>query len=562
MADDVSRRRKCAVRVLVLLCALNVSVLVLDLIKILHGTPVSYCADEKDVKHCDLEKHFKYGSIGSDNLKAGLPYWLFKVLPTVVPPGEVMPTVKGRGYEAFGLIVERDRNGNLLMDRPLGFSRRRIGIRMNRLGVDWGVDVVGINCALCHASALRRPGQSERHEVIAGMPGQTVDVEKFFVYLFKAAKHKNFESDTLLRAIAENRRKELGDPHLSMGLIQRTVYRFLITLYRWEIGRLERKFCFLHGLDTKQGEEDTCPTKLKSDAGPGRIDTWAPYKVLRLQAWTTLGDLAPDFTFEWMEDSRLVNLQEMPVGEAQGFADAASIWNLQVRMGRGFHWDGNTTQLTEAAITAAVGVGATPAALDRNSLDLMVRWAKTLAPPKYDAFAPKPHDPDRSAVGRRVYLEHCAACHSPDGHRFGMVEPIENVGTDRHRLDAFTNELAAKLKRKVGKGYDWQFRLFRTTEGYNNVPLDGLWLRAPYLHNGSVPTLRDLLKKPDDRPKRFCRGNDEYDWTNVGFVSTPPCGTFFLYDTRIPGNGNQGHLDGTDLRDDEKEALLEYLKTL
>jgi hypothetical protein len=97
-----------------------------------------------------------------------------------------------------------------------------------------------------------------------------------------------------------------------------------------------------------------------------------------------------------------------------------------------------------------------------------------------------------------------------------------------------------------------------------NVPLDGLWLRAPYLHNGSVPSLTDLLERPERRTKVFWRGLDVYDPVAMGFVSSGPeaqrRGT--RYDTAVIGNSNQGHLWGTDLKPDQKRALIEYLKTL
>ena len=57
----------------------------------------------------------------------------------------------------------------------------------------------------------------------------------------------------------------------------------------------------------------------------------------------------------------------------------------------------------------------------------------------------------------------------------------------------------------------YQFNHFQKTDGYANLPLDGLWLRAPYLHNGSVPTLADLLEPPEQRPKAFLRGSDVID---------------------------------------------------
>ena len=128
------------------------------------------------------------------------------------------------------------------------------------------------------------------------------------------------------------------------------------------------------------------------------------------------------------------------------------------------------------------------------------------------------------------------------------------------------------------RDYPKRFSSFRKTNGYANMPLDGIWLRAPYLHNGSVPNLRELLEVPEKRTRQFYRGNDVYDPKNVGFVSDVPSQEgkrFFLMDTdpkppdhpdprfqgRPHGNGNGGHNYGTRLSTEQKEALLEYLKT-
>ena len=84
--------------------------------------------------------------------------------------------------------------------------------------------------------------------------------------------------------------------------------------------------------------------------------------------------------------------------------------------------------------------------------------------------------------------------------------------------------------------------------GYVSTPLDGIWLRAPYLHNGSVPTLHDLLNPPNERPQTFHRGHDVFDPVKIGFKEPPPQPTgpngtltqpYFLCDTREKGNGNQ-----------------------
>jgi len=145
------------------------------------------------------------------------------------------------------------------------------------------------------------------------------------------------------------------------------------------------------------------------------------------------------------------------------------------------------------------------------------------------------------------------------------VEPIDRIGTDPGRLDSYTPAFRERQLSDLFAGTPYHFRHFVKTDGYANHPLDGLWLRAPYLHNGSVPTLADLLLPPHERPVAFVRGFDVVDQDRGGFVA-PPCdpdGTApaegFCFDTRLPGNGSQGHVYGTTLSEAERSALLAYL---
>ncbi|MCA8929479.1 MAG: hypothetical protein KDC18_15550 [Alphaproteobacteria bacterium] len=97
---------------------------------------------------------------------------------------------------------------------------------------------------------------------------------------------------------------------------------------------------------------------------------------------------------------------------------------------------------------------------------------------------------------------------------------------------------------------------------YAARPLYGTWAAAPYLHNGSVPTLADLLEKANDRPKEFPLGQRDYDPVRVGFqIDLPRDQWKYTVKTSETGNGNGGHEYGTDLSADDKRALLEYLKT-
>jgi hypothetical protein len=105
-----------------------------------------------------------------------------------------------------------------------------------------------------------------------------------------------------------------------------------------------------------------------------------------------------------------------------------------------------------------------------------------------------------------------------------------------------------------------KFQLPKALEAYKARPLGGIWATAPYLHNGSVPNLWQLLQPEDQRVKTFYIGLN-FDPVNVGFDTAPSAGSF-EFDTALPGNRNTGHTYGTKLTDAEKWELIEFLKTL
>jgi hypothetical protein len=91
----------------------------------------------------------------------------------------------------------------------------------------------------------------------------------------------------------------------------------------------------------------------------------------------------------------------------------------------------------------------------------------------------------------------------------------------------------------------------------------GIWATAPYLHNGSVPTIWDLLTPPKDRPKTFSVGQREYDPKYLGLsqeFSTDA--RHAKFETQLTGNHNTGHDFETNLKPEDKMALIEFLKSL
>jgi hypothetical protein len=119
------------------------------------------------------------------------------------------------------------------------------------------------------------------------------------------------------------------------------------------------------------------------------------------------------------------------------------------------------------------------------------------------------------------------------------------------------------IKKSIKRGNyrpDTTAEPYASLMAYKGRPLNGIWATAPYLHNGSVPTLNDLLLPIEQRPASFKVGLREFDPKHVGFKSDGDQGMEF--DTTRPGNANTGHYFGTKLSPDQRMDLVEYMKEL
>ncbi|MBV8096648.1 MAG: hypothetical protein JO110_26070 [Acetobacteraceae bacterium] len=143
------------------------------------------------------------------------------------------------------------------------------------------------------------------------------------------------------------------------------------------------------------------------------------------------------------------------------------------------------------------------------------------------------------------------------------VDSIKQKAYAAAGIDAAQQRVMEDLDRR--KSITWRDTLLDTKPPYGPYaarPLYGIWAAAPFLHNGSVPTLYDLLLPPEQRPKRFALGARQYDPVKLGFAVETACSQQdCLVDTTRTGDGNGGHLWGTDLAEPDRMALLEYLKT-
>nr|MBL8412023.1 c-type cytochrome [Dechloromonas sp.] len=455
--------------------------------------------DQPDWVTATPEMRFKYGSIGAE-ADSGIPYWIFYVLPRVFPEKFVQDgKVAPGGYAALGVSWEMGQ------ELPIGFTKKTIGFPR-----------VANNCAVCHTTSYRVSAESNPVFVVGGS-GHTTNVQAFFRLLIDCAKDPRFNADILMAEIARV-------THLDW--IDQLLYRFLIIpMTKQRLLEREAQFAWLYRPDFP-------------DWGRGRDDGMNLTKYFMIKA---------------------------PMDDTFGPADMPAIWNLQkYEPSRGSlpNYAGDTHDVHSVVIDSALGVlGAPPK--DNAAFLGQVKWLQdylsALQPPKY----PFPLNQARVAAGKPLFEAHCAACHASE--KTGTRLPLAEVGTDRNRLDTWNKGAAIEANRVVRQfGIERKGLVEEDLVGYKTPYLDGLWLRAPYLHNGSVPTLRDLLEPAAKRPKLFWRGYDVYDPVKVGFVTdgdeAPHVGT--KMDVASKGGGNQGHEFGTGLSAGEKEALVEYLKTL
>ncbi|RYY27788.1 MAG: c-type cytochrome [Chitinophagaceae bacterium] len=202
--------------------------------------------------------------------------------------------------------------------------------------------------------------------------------------------------------------------------------------------------------------------------------------------------------------------------------------------------------------------------VDAHMPDVLA-YLYSLEPPAYK----KPVNNALAKKGEKVFLVSCSKCHGTYGDSVSypnLLIPQAAIQTDS--LLNFSNYSSPQFIEWFNKSWfttgDHPARL-EPFNGYIAPPLDGIWATAPYLHNGSVPTLEAMLNSMK-RPRYWSRDfiNPKYDYSTLGWVykSFDKPGEPNSYNTDIPGYGNYGHYFGDKLTPDERKAVLEYLKTL
>jgi hypothetical protein len=422
---------------------------------------------------------------------------------------------------------------------------------------------VGLTCAACHTGELRYGGKRLR---IAGGAGM-IDIAGF--------------EDSLLRALQATASNE-------------TKFKRLATRVGSSPGLREELAGSIERLARR--------TRIN------RVDV--PYGHGRMDAF---GQIFNAVSAEFLGQPDNFSAPDAPVS-------IPSLWNTP-RMDR-VQWNGSSPNTSVAPlvqnVTTALAVYGDadlihPGTLGYRStvnfsaLGHLQHWNKLLRSPAWPETWFGALDSAAVARGRDLYSANCLRCHAiADRTNAEQMIPttlvaLAEIGTDPRMADNFVDRRvksgalsgrrsllwggtpfgeetrAIDLVVHAALGATAQHPLLAlravfaghasasaagesTTRAYKAGPLAGIWATAPYLHNGSVPTLYDLLLTPEQRPVEFSVGDYEFDPNKVGLAAM--CARGSRFDTRLSGNHNSGHMYGTALEPTQKADLLEFLKSL
>jgi hypothetical protein len=421
---------------------------------------------------------------------------------------------------------------------------------------------VGLTCAACHTGELRYGGKRLR---IAGGAGM-IDIAAFEDALLQSLQSTAADQTKFSRFSAH-----AGNPPQLRDDLERSIKR---------LGRRTR----INHVDVPYG--------------PGRMDAF--------------GQIFNAVSAEFLDLPANFHTPDAPVS-------IPSLWNTP-RMTR-VQWNGSSPNTSIAPLVQNVttalavygdadlqqpGILGYRSSVDIAALGHLQRRNTQLRSPVWpeDWFGKL----DRAAIarGHAVYANECVRCHVEADRNDNAqtlattLIPVAEIGTDPKMACNFvdrrvdTGVLAGRpsmlwggaalnpdahaidlvVHASIGAALQQPLLALRAawtghgsagtasasdTPAYKAGPLAGIWATAPYLHNGSVPTLQDLLLAPEQRPVEFSIGAGEFDPDKVG-VKNDVDGSRF--DTRLPGNHNSGHVFGTKLDSAQKADLLEFLKSL
>lgn len=489
---------------------------------------------------------FKNAPLGN----SGVPMIMFRLFP------ELFPAIWGQPGDHFAPVGlgKNTLEPNRVLPLGMGFTGSNPPIQTAAGPVH--IQVAQLTCMACHGGKVVGPSGTVDH--VIGAPSTTFN--QFRLAITRTVYQPGYTADAFRAALAA---KPLGWLYADPAMVRQEALERAIFLspgaaenflggLKAKVAAGSARFAATIGTHT-YGDVANAPNLAGSK--PGYLDAFGA-------AMTLVVDPA---RFSTAAELNAV----LPPAPAE--IDIMSVWNQSGRPRA--QWDGSIKSSLHRNLGAELGVVGNPAALNMENAVRTTRFTERLP------STPYPFNIDRPAAarGQRLYEQACASCHAPGNDD---LYTADEIGTDPNRAAIWTPYTVVALQRALQVSCTDPVAcvqpdgspvpaadIISAPGGYMSVPLDGIWARAPYLHNGSVPTLHALVTGV--RPTRFYRGNITYDQKNVGFTwdSAGPYAAEF--DTTRSGLSNTGHtgtqfLGEVDWANDPAKTadLLEFMKTL
>lgn len=491
----------------------------------------------------------------------GTPLILIRSLPDLAPEIWGKPE---EHFSRFGFLPNTDQPGSPL---PLGLSWDS----MDPAHPPQPFHPVGLTCGACHIGRVRLADGG--YMTLAGGPNTQFDV-RMWRKAFELTAHKLMSTPQDIAAAAARLREsinakpanyfygnyrgvtnevEAGERQAFVSTAGgRDVAAAILTAFAGKVllGEL--------ATDKQKATSYSKPNAPPLDGGsPGQSDGSGDL-IPRLLLLDTVASMGPEKT---MHGFMAMNFPALPDRLAT-VTDILSTWQQGTQSLAQI--DGSVKSPFFRNIAASVAVAGEPPLVNAKNADITATFISHLPPPAY----PFALDVTKAERGKDIFKANCSACHKQFND---VLYPVEAIGTDPNRsrvlnADAFSL-FASHFVASVPADYEItdsngvkskphdlppsSILISRTTpatQGYVTNGLEGVWARAPYLHNGSVPTLYHLLV-PGERPAKFARGSIDYDPAKIGYqwdlakldAYRAKDSTAAIFDTSLDSASKAGH---------------------
>ena len=430
--------------------------------------------------------------------------------------------------------------------RPLGINTGPITRSVPRIELELG----NLGCASCHAGVTYDRHGTPTGRAWLGAPNTSLDLQSYSGAVFSALKEAMRNEARLLAAI------DTLFPDVS-AVERRTIRKTILPRIRTRLPEL----------DVTLGG----PVPF-NNGGPGLTNGAA---AMKYQLGLIPRDRpAHEYAFTSIPDLASRTLRSSLLYDGTYVAGSSARFREMTAADVSARHVNDISRIVALFTVPVMGVRLERAREAYPNVQEMMGFLSVYRPPPF----PGPVDTTLARAGARVYSANCASCHGTmsDGLRDVRVVRFPNrlvpqaeMGTDSVRWTTITPATVQALRKSA---YGDLVNAERTG-GYVAPILTGLWISAPYLHNGSVPTLWDLMH-PDSRPERFLVGGHRLDLQRIGVAlgadsagirryaeGYTPWSSPQVFDTRQPGRSNRGHdREFTSLPESDRAALIEYLK--